>query len=43
MLSLMEGAKKMAASSSSIVTHGQSGTGKEPFAEAIQNASPRRE
>lgn len=43
MLSLMESAKKMAASSSSIVIHGQSGTGKELFAQAIHNASPRRE
>ena len=43
MLSLMESAKKMAVSSSSIVIHGQSGTGKELFAQAIHNASPRRE
>ena len=42
MLQLKEAAKNMAQASSSIVIYGQSGTGKELFAQSIHNASPRR-
>lgn len=42
MQQLKETAWRMAASSSSIVIYGKSGTGKELFAQSIHNASPRR-
>lgn len=43
MLQRINSAKRMALSSSSIVICGESGTGKELFAQAIHNASQRRE
>ena len=43
MQQLKETARRMAASNSSIVIYGRSGTGKELFAQSIHNASPRRE
>lgn len=43
MIQLKEAARSMAQSSSSIVIYGQSGTGKELFAQSIHNASPRRD
>lgn len=43
MVQLKETAERMAHSASSVVIYGQSGTGKELFAQSIHNASPRRE
>lgn len=43
MQQLKETARRMAASSSALVIYGQSGTGKELFAQSIHNASPRKD